>query len=98
VTRVLLGRDIRLRINPTDEIVKLLGERLDTPLGRFAKARLCGHLPSGRLRSFLWLVQIRSLREFRNATKAPKFPNLSLVLKPIGLVELGSAEVAPSGR
>jgi hypothetical protein len=28
VTRVLLGRDIRLRISPTDFIVKLLGERL----------------------------------------------------------------------
>ena len=28
VTRVLLGRDIRLRISPTNVIVRLLGERL----------------------------------------------------------------------
>src|ERR1700757_4298441 len=28
VTRVLLGRDIRLRIRPTDSIVRLLGEQL----------------------------------------------------------------------
>jgi hypothetical protein len=38
------------------------------------------------------LVHIRSLAEVRNAAKAPKFPNIWLVLKTCGLVEIGLAQ------
>jgi len=51
-TGVLLGRDIRLRINPTDNIVSFLGEQLTLHLKRSRRLAFVVSIASGKLLGF----------------------------------------------